>query len=466
MPTPDRTHDAAAQSWVAAANAEGCDFPIQNLPFAVFRRTGSSEAWRGGVAIGDQVIDMAALVKNSSKAMVASADEAMAATSNKLLWAAIEACAEPVLNRFFELGPDAWRALRHALFDALLADTPAGQVAALRACLVPQTDIEFTVPARIGDYTDFYTSYFHADNIGRIFSDAAEVVPANFHWMPQAYHGRVSSIGVSGQHVRRPLGQMKAPSASEPSFGPCAMLDYEMELGFYVGTGNPLGEPVPLTEADSHLFGVSLMNDWSARDIQWWEMPPLGPFLAKNLATTLSPWIVTMEALAPYRTAWHREARFPQPLPYLDAAVTRDQGALDIQLETWLESAGRRDAGMGPVKIAATSFRHQHWTIGQMLAHHTIGGCNLRSGDLIGSGTISGPTAMEAAALMELSKAGGKPLLLEGPNGSTEQRSFLEDGDAVIFRACCSRAGAARIGFGECRGEVTPALAAAPSRTA
>ena len=437
------THDAGARSWLASANAAGTDFPLQNLPFAVFRRVGSAEAFRGGVAIGDQVIDLAAV--SASGVLQDLAAQAAAA------------CAQPALNAFFAMGPAAWQALRHGLFALMKTEATATHVAAVRPCLVPQADVEFTVPTRIGDYTDFYTSYHHALNIGKLFG--INEVALNFHHIPIAYHGRVSSVGVSGQQVRRPLGQSKRPDAAAPSFGPCAWLDYELELGLFVGTGNALGSPVPLRQAEMHLFGICLLNDWSARDIQGWEMQPLGPFLAKNFATTISPWIVTMEALAPYRLAWQRAADMPQPLPYLDSPATRARGAIDIQLEMWIETTAQRAANTGPARLTRTSFKHQHWTVGQMLAHHTIGGCNLKPGDLLGTGTISGPTAAEAGAMMELSQAGRAPVRFEGGNGQTEERGFLADGDAVIFKGWCEAPGFARIGFGECRGSVLPAVA-------
>jgi fumarylacetoacetase len=435
----NHTHALDARSWLASANAAGTDFPIQNLPFAVFRRAGRDETFRGGVAIGDQVVDLAAL-------SAAGALQGLAAQ-------AAAACAQPALNDFMALGPAAWRALRHALFALLEAGAAPG---ALDGCLVAQRDAEYSVPTRIGDYTDFYTSYHHALNIGKLFG-IDEVAP-NFHHLPIAYHGRASSIVISGTPVRRPLGQSKAPGANVPSFGACAWLDYELELGIFVGTGNALGSPVPLSQAESHLFGICLLNDWSARDIQGWEMHPLGPFLAKNFATSISPWIVTMEALAPYRLPWQRAAAFPPPLAYLETAANRAHGAFDIRLVAGIESASRRAAGIGPAELTRTSFRHQHWTIAQMLAHHTVGGCNLCSGDLLGSGTISGPDAAEAGAMMELTHAARQPLRFEGGDGRTEERGFLADGDAVVFSGWCEAPGRVRIGFGECRGTVLPAL--------
>ncbi|MDB5966223.1 MAG: fahA [Polaromonas sp.] len=433
------THHPEARSWVASANAEGCDFPIQNLPFAVFRRAGSSEAFRGGVAIGDQVIDMAQV--------------ATAGCLEGLAQTAAEQCAKPVLNDFLAMGPAAWKALRHSLFELLEKAFYGPKVDALRTCLIAQADIEFTVPTAIGDYTDFYTSLDHAMNIGKMMRPD-DPITSNFKWMPIAYHGRVSTIGVSGQTYRRPMGQAMPPGASAPVYGPCARLDYELELGIYIGQGNAPGEPVALAAAEPHIFGICLLNDWSARDIQFWEMAPLGPFLGKNFCTTISPWIVTMEALAPYRQAWTRPAGDPQPLAYLESQGNRDRGALDISLEVWLDTDKLRAAGQGPSRLSRTSFKHQYWTIAQMVTHHTMGGCKLQSGDLLGSGTISGPGPGEAGAMIELTYGGSKPVTLS--NG--EQRGFLHDGDAVMLRGWCEKPGHARIGFGESRGQVLPAL--------
>ncbi|OAJ54972.1 fumarylacetoacetase [Paraburkholderia ginsengiterrae] len=446
----DHTHDVTAKSWLESANLKDTPFPLQNLPFGVFRRTGTAEGFRGGVALGDQVIDLGAL--------------ADAAALHGLAVEAARACAKPGLNQFFDMGPTAWRALRHTLFALFKADgrsqsssqhrsqldTPGIDV--LEKCLVAQSDVEYCVPAQIGDYTDFYTSLDHARNIVKLIRPDAIVSP-NFHWIPSAYHGRVSSIGVSGQQIRRPFGQRLKAGSQEPELQACGRLDYELELGIFVGTGNEQGTRIPVESAEDHVFGLCLLNDWSARDIQSWESAPLGPFLAKNFATTLSPWIVTMDALAPYRAPWTRSEGEPQPLPYLSSAGTYESGAMDIQLEVSLETRETRRNGMSPTRLSRTSFRHQYWTVAQMVAHHTIGGCNLRSGDLLGSGTISGPTHGEAGALIELTEAGRAPLKL--PNG--ESRSFLEDGDIVVMTGWCERPGYARIGFGENRGEVTPA---------
>jgi fumarylacetoacetase len=435
----NHTHDVSRESWLASANRPGCDFPIQNLPFAVFRRAGSDEAYRGGVAIGDQVIDLDALSRTSLLTGLAAQ--------------AASACAQPALNDFFAMGQRAWRALRHELFALLERSASASVTDKLSGCLMPQGDAQHSVPARIGDYTDFYTSIYHALNVGRLLKPD-DPLTANFQWVPTAYHGRVSSIGISGQKIRRPMGQSIAPGATAPSYAACARLDYEVELGMFIGTGNAQGEQIALDDADAHVFGICMLNDWSARDIQFWEMAPLGPFLGKNFATTISPWIVTMEALAPYRQAWTRAADDPQPLAYLESRRVRSDGALDVQLEVWLETAQHRARGQGAERLSHTSFKHQYWTIAQMVAHHTVGGCNLQPGDLLGSGTISGPDDSEAGAIIELARAGRSPLKLA--NG--EQRSFLSDGDAVIFKGWCDRPGYARIGFGTNHGQVLPAL--------
>ena len=432
----NETHDPALKSWVEAANASGSDFPIQNLPFGVFRRKGSNESFRGGVAIGDQLIDFAL----ATTAGVFSSDAAKPAA----------ACAQPTLNALMAMGPDAQSALRRALSNALRKGS--AEQGRLSACLVAQAATEMTVPASIGDYTDFYTSVHHATTIGRMFRPDNPLLP-NYKWVPIGYHGRASTIEVSGQTFARPVGQTMPPGAETPAFGPCKRLDYEMEVAVFVGTGNAAGERIAIGDAERHVFGLCLLNDWSARDIQAWEYQPLGPFLSKNFASTISPWIVTLEALAPYRVEWTRPAGDPQPLPYLDSPAMRQQGAFDIQLEVALETATMRAAGEPPVRLSQTSYRHAYWTVAQMVAHHTVNGCKLQSGDLLGSGTESGPTPEEAGSMLELSMAGKQPIAL--PNGQT--RSFVEDNDAVIMRAWCEKPGAARIGFGECRGTVLPA---------
>jgi fumarylacetoacetase len=431
----NETHDPALASWVESANRVGGDFPVQNLPFCVFRRAGSDEALRGGVAIGDAILDLAA-------AHARGAFEGLAQQ-------AAGACRAPVLNDLMVLGAPAWSALRLALSRALRAAASHPHAQALHDCLVPQARAEFALPATIGDYTDFYTSIHHATRVGALFRPDNPLLP-NYKWLPIGYHGRSSSIGISGGTLRRPLGQQMPPGAQAPVFGPSARLDYEVEVGVFVGPGNPPGTPIAIDAADDHLFGLCLLNDWSARDIQAWEYQPLGPFLGKNFATTISPWVVTLEALAPYRVEWTRPANDPQPMPYLESAQNRRAGGFDIQLEAWLETDRARAAGTAPVRLSCTSFRHAYWTLAQMLAHHTVNGCNLRPGDLLGSGTVSGPALEESGSLLELTAGGKQPLSLPGG----EVRRFLEDGDSVILRGWCETPGAARIGFGECRGTV------------
>ena len=437
MHTLNHTHDPAARSWLASANGHP-EFPIQNLPFAAFSHGAGKTALRGGVAIGDQVLDLAAL----------GATDLLPADAR----AACQVAGQSSLNAFMALGPAAWRSLRHGLFELLRDGAATDCQQAVRACLVPMGQVAFALPTQIGDYTDFYTSIHHARNVGRI-ARPDDPLTANFQWIPIAYHGRASSVVVSGTPFRRPMGQSMAPGAKAPVYGPCARLDYELEMGVFIGPGNAMGTPIPLAQAENHIFGMCLLNDWSARDIQFWEMAPLGPFLGKNFCTSISPWIVTMEALAPFRLPFTRPADEPQPLAYLDAESNRAQGVLDIQLEVAIETAAQRAKGSAPSRVSGTSFRHQYWTIAQMVAQHTVGGCNLHSGDLIGTGTISGPTPQEAGAIIELTKGGREPIMV----GDGEQRAFLQDGDAVILRGWCERPGAARIGFGECRGLVLPA---------
>ena len=436
----DHTHNPSARSWLASANAPDGDFPIQNLPFGVLRRGGSNEAFRGAVAIGDRALDLAAL--HGHGALGGDAADALALA------------AQPSLNDFMAAGPRARHALRHALFGALRDDAAPRVQQVLRSCLIPLADVEHALPTRIGDYTDFYTSIHHAMNVGRLLFPNNPLTP-NFQWLPIAYHGRASSVVISGTDFHRPHGQAMPPGAAAPVYTPCTRLDYELEMAFFIGPGNPLGKPVLLSQAEQHIFGMSLLNDWSARDHQFWEMAPLGPFLGKNFCTSISPWIVTMDALAPYRVPFDRPAGDPQPLAYLNDAGNRAQGSIDVQLSVGIESSAHRARGLPPAEVSRTSFRHQYWTIAQMLTQHTVGGCNLQAGDLCGTGTISGPTPAEAGALVELSVGGTQPITL---TGTGEQRAFLHDGDAVILGGWCERAGAARIGFGECRGTVLPPL--------
>jgi fumarylacetoacetase len=430
----NETHDPSLTSWVASANGADTDFPIQNLPFCVFRPRGSGQPFRGGVAIGDQVLDIAALGDALDGAAPAARDAATLAARNNL-------------NALMAAGPQAWSALRLALSRLLRSDAAPRPQA-----LVAQSDAEYALPAAIGDYTDFYTSIHHATAVGKLFRPDDPLLP-NYKWVPIGYHGRSSTVGVSGQSFHRPRGQVRSATGAQPSIVPTRRLDYELEVGIFVGAGNPDGEPIAASAAESHVFGLCLLNDWSARDLQAWEYQPLGPFLSKNFATTISPWIVTLEALAPYRASWRRDAADPQPLPYLDYADLRATGGFDIDLEVLLETEHMRCEGQAPVRLAQSNFRHSYWTVAQLLAHHTVNGCALRAGDLLGSGTQSGPEAEEAGSLLELTVGGKQTLNL--PNG--EQRVFLEDGDRIVMRGWASRPGRPRIGFGEAAGTVLPA---------
>ncbi|MBS7779155.1 fumarylacetoacetase [Acidovorax sp. CCYZU-2555] len=417
---PDTTHDIQLRSWVASANQPGCDFPIQNLPFGRFRVAGSGQALRIGVAIGDQILDLQAA------GLVDGGD----------------------MNALMAAAAAERQALRHTLSQGLREGS--AQQAAWSKALVAQAQAEMALPCRIGDYTDFYTSVHHATNVGRQFRPDNPLLP-NYKWVPIGYHGRASSIGVSGQGVKRPQGQTMAADASTPVLGPCKRLDYELELGWFIGQGNDLGAPIAMGAAEQHLFGVALFNDWSARDIQGWEYQPLGPFLSKNFASTLAPWVVTMEALAPFRAPFVRAEGDPQPLPYLDTPDNRAQGAFTITLEVLLQTSRMRAAGEPAVRLSCTNTaRAAYWTPAQLVAHHTVNGCNLQPGDLLGSGTLSGPEPHEAGSLLELGGSGKHPVTL--PNG--EQRSFLEDGDTLTLRGWCERAGAVRIGLGEVSGTV------------
>ncbi|MCG7536443.1 fumarylacetoacetase [Pseudoalteromonas sp. OOF1S-7] len=432
----NETHDINLKSWVASANQAGTDFPIQNLPFASFRRKDSAEEFRGGVAIGDQVLDLAVV--------------AAAGIFSGEAQDAVEAANAPKLNEFMGMGQNYWSALRLALSRALREGSE--QQSALEAALVAQDDAEYALPCHIGDYTDFYTSIYHATAVGSLFRPDNPLLP-NYKWVPIGYHGRASSIDVSGQSFPRPKGQTKAPDADAPSFGPCKRLDYELELGIYLGKGNELGDSISIEDAESHVFGFCLFNDWSARDLQAWEYQPLGPFLAKNFASTVSPWIVTTEALAPYRTNWHRDEQDPQPLDYLESAQNRESGAFDIQMDVLLETEKMREANAAPSKLSESSFKHSYWTVAQMVTHHTVNGCNFLPGDMLGSGTQSGPEHEEAGSLLELSRGGKETITLN--NG--EERKFLEDGDKVIMRGWCEANGFARIGFGSVEGTILPA---------
>ncbi|HTW45088.1 MAG TPA: fumarylacetoacetase [Acidobacteriaceae bacterium] len=417
---------AVTKSWVEGA--EGSDFPVENLPLGVFRRADGKACV--ATAISEWVLDL----RGAADAHVIPGQIAVA-------------CRENTLNRLMAMGGEGSRALRAWLMDLLTDENARPRVEPL---LVKRADVQMLLPVRVGDYTDFYASVYHATNVGKLFRPENPLLP-NYKWVPIGYHGRASSIVVSGTDVKRPDGQRKAPDADAPTFGPSRMLDYELEVGCYVGEGNGLGEAVPLKEARQHIFGLCLVNDWSARDVQAWEYQPLGPFLAKNFATTVSPWVVTMEALEPFRVAaFTRAEGDPKPLAYLDDADDQRRGGLDVTLEVWLRTARMRSEGAEAVRVSRGNMRDLYWTVAQMLAHHTSNGCNLQAGDLLATGTVSGAEAGTQGCLLEITRRGADPLEL--PNG--EKRTFLEDGDEVILRGYCEREGHARIGFGECVGRV------------
>lgn len=431
----------ATASWVPSA-ANHPDFPLQNLPFGVFRRAGTLEAPRVGVAIGDEILDL-----------VACHAAGLLAGNDPLTQRAADACAAPALNALMALGAPARQALRQAV-GALLAETVDSNVQqTARHALVAQRDAELFLPVQVGDYTDFYASVHHATNVGSMFRPDQPLLP-NYKWVPIGYHGRASSLVVSGTPVRRPSGQRKGPSDAVPSVGPSRSLDYELELGAFIGPGNALGEPIPLASAESQLWGICLLNDWSARDLQSWEYQPLGPFLAKNFASTISPWVVTMEALAPFRAPLAPRAEGdPAPLPYLLDPADQAGGGFALTMEVWLRTARMRATGAAPVRLSQSQALDLYWSFAQMVTHHASSGCNLRPGDLLGSGTISGATKASRGCLLELTWRGAEPLAL--PDG--EQRAFLEDGDEVTLTAYAEREGAVRIGLGRCVGEVRAA---------
>jgi len=416
------THDPALRSWVESANDPANEFPIQNLPLGVFRRKGAKEAPRGGVAIGDQILDLAAVGLKTG----------------------------PNLNQLAAAGRRSWRELRKLLSQGLSDSRNAKR---LSRYLVPMSKAELFLPTAIGDYSDFYTGIHHAVTVGRIFRPDNPLLP-NYHWVPIGYHGRASSVVVSGTPVTRPNGQTKAPDDAVPAFGPSRRLDFELELGLVIGPGNALGKPVSIKRALDHVFGVVLLNDWSARDIQAWEYQPLGPFLAKSFATTISPWVVTMEALEPFRCpAFERSGDQPTPLPYLYDEADQREGGFAIEMQMHLRSARMRAQKLPAQRLTCSNFRHSFWTAAQIVTHQASNGCNLRPGDLLGSGTISGPTPDALGSMLELTLAGKAPIAL--PGGET--RVFIEDGDEVIQRSRCAREGFASIGFGEAAGVVKPA---------
>jgi fumarylacetoacetase len=433
----DETHRADLVSWVPSAEADDTDFPIQNLPLGVFRAGG--RAGRPGIAIGDQILDLAAL------------DDLLDDTSA----APVARCVESEsLNPLLAAGSEAITRLRQAVSRILRADTPDGARARVRASalLVPAATAELLVPARIGDYTDFYASIHHATNVGSMFRPDNPLLP-NYKWVPIGYHGRASSVVASGHAVQPPTGQTRDDTATEPTVGPTRRLDYELEVGAFIAAGNALGQPISLRDAEAHVAGLCLVNDWSARDIQTWEYQPLGPFLSKSFATSVSPWMVSLDALAPFRApAFPRPAGDPRPLPYLHDADNEQAGGVAITLEVLMSTSRMRAHGDAPMRVSLGSFTTMYWTVAQLVAHHTSNGCNLQPGDLIASGTVSGPTPESRGCLLERTWRGSEPLAL--PSGET--RRFLEDGDEVIMRGWCERAGYRRIGFGECRGVIVP----------
>ncbi len=409
----DATHDPNLTSWIESANRPDCDFPIQNLPYASFRKRGEEQV-RAGVAIGDMLLD------------------------------ATQALAVPSLNSVMAMSRTERTGLRRRVSELLAKYSSAAE-----RSILPLSEVELLLPCDIPDYTDFFASIHHATNVGSLFRPDTPL-PSNYKWIPIAYHGRASSIVLSGTPVRRPKGQIIENPDAAPIYAPSRMLDYELELGAFLGPGNTMGQPIPAADAENHLFGVCLLNDWSARDIQSWEYQPLGPFLAKNFATSISPWIVTLDALEPFRVpAAPRPTGDPQPLPYLQAP---GHGAFRITLEVWLRSM-RMDA---PVRVSHSDFASLYWTLSQMIAHHSSNGCPLRPGGLIGSGTVSGTEKENQGCLLELTRRGAHPLAL--PSGET--RGFLEDGDEVILKGWCAASGFRRIGLGECRGLILPALQA------
>ncbi|MDC7830153.1 MULTISPECIES: fumarylacetoacetase [Pseudomonas] len=430
------THEL--HSWVASANGH-LDFSLHNLPLGVFSR--GEETPRGGVAVGDFILDLGFALE--------------AGLFQGEAQRAAELAGQTTLNAFFAAGTQARVALRQAVQALLRADHPQREHLQELGeyLLVPQGACRMYLPARVGDYTDFYVGIHHATQIGRLFRPDNPLLP-NYKHVPIAYHGRASTLGVSGEAFERPKGQTLPPGQDVPVFGPCRRLDYELELGIWIGPGNAQGEPIAIGDAAAHIAGFCLLNDWSARDIQAWEYQPLGPFLSKSFASTLSPWVVTVEALAPYRRAQPaRPEGDPQPLPYLFDEHDQAQGALDIELEVLLRTPRMEAQGLPAQRIALSNTLNMYWTVAQMVTHHTVNGCALKPGDFFGSGTLSGPDADSCGSLLELTQGGKQPLQL--PGGET--RTFLEDGDEVIFRARCQTPGLPGIGFGECRGRVLPA---------
>ena len=437
----NETHDPKLRSWVESANDPNTDFPIQNLPFCAFRHEKTGRFDRLGFRLGDQIVEIDTAITLERDLFKGIAVEEVGASS--------------FFNLTYALRDNArvFAGLRERFIGAFSQDTESRTRESLKRSLIPAQEVEYLPPFEIGDYTDFYCSIYHATNVGSMFRPDAPLMP-NYKYVPIGYHGRASSIVVSGIDIKRPHGQNRSDAEKPPVFIPVKNLDYEMELGFFVGQGNELSQPIPIAEVENHIFGMCLVNDWSARDVQAWEYQPLGPFLAKNFATTISPFVVTMEALAPFRTpAFERAEGDPQPLDYLNDSQNQKFGGLDINLEVYIQTQKMRDEKIDPHLLSRSNTKDLYWTVGQMLAHHASNGCNLQTGDLIASGTVSGKEKSERGCLLELTWRGTEPLEL--PSG--EQRRFLEDGDEVIMKGFCEREGFRRIGFGECRGRIIPA---------
>jgi fumarylacetoacetase len=434
----NETHDPSLTSWLESANDSAIGFPVQHLPFAVFRRTGGLEAYRPGVALGDQIIDLAQLAAiNPFSGLAAEA---------------LNTCTGPTLNALMALGNAHWTELRLALSRAVRVGSTL-QTEITRV-LIPQAQAEYSLPAHIRDYTDFYISIYHATAGGKISRPDAPLLP-NFKWLPIGYHGRASSVVISGHEVVRPVGQSRPAHADEaPSFGPSKRLDFELEMGMFVGAGNAQGTRISIDQAEEHIFGICILNDWSARDIQAWEVQPLGPFLAKSFATTISPWIVTREALEPFRLPFNRPATDPQPLPYLMNEATKQGGVYDISLRALMSTEQSRAAKHPPALLAHSNLCHAYWTLSQLITHHTVNGCNLQAGDLIGTGTMSGPNPDQALSFNELSAGATRAVTL--PWG--QERKFLEDGDEVILQAECIKQGYPRLNFGQATGKILPSI--------
>jgi fumarylacetoacetase len=435
----NETHDPNLKSWVESANDPETDFPIQNLPFCAYSRpTWSNGEKRLGVAIGDFIFDLE--------------DAFHVGDFPVINWHLFEDY-RGSLNQYAFLGTEAISAIRKELVRLLNLEVEKEKREKIEKFLIPRSDANFQRHFNIRDYTDFYCSIYHATNVGSMFRPDNPLLP-NYKYVPIGYHGRASSIVISGTDIKRPHGQNRSDAEKSPVFIPCKNLDYEMEVGFFVGQGNELGSPIPISEAEEHIFGLCLVNDWSARDIQAWEYQPLGPFLAKNFATTISPYVVTMEALAPFRTpAFERPEGDPEPLDYLSDDNNQKFGGIDLNLEVYIETQKMRDEKIAPHMLSRSNMKDLYWTIGQMLTHHASNGCNLQTGDLMATGTISGKEKSERGSMLELSWRGTEPIDLP----SREQRRFLEDGDEIIMKGYCEREGFRRIGFGECRGRILPA---------